>query len=111
MFVIVPHIGHLYSSLIADAVQRWQVILNPETLVRFATGTDEHGTKIQQAAALNNKSLPEYCSFISDKYKHLANVFDIGYTDFIRTTDEKHTYAVKEFWVRTNETKSINTIF
>lgn len=100
---VAPHIGHLYSSLIADAVQRWQVLSKPETSVRFATGTDEHGTKIQQAAAKNDKSLPEYCLLISDKYKKLSNVFSVGYTDFIRTTDENHKSAVKAFWVRVYE--------
>lgn len=109
--ITAPHIGHLYSSVIADAVQRWQVMLNPEIFVRFATGTDEHGTKIQQAAAKNNKLLPEYCSLISDKYKHLSNVFDVAYTDFIRTTDEKHMTAVKAFWVRIHEIRIKASLF
>ncbi|CAK1594721.1 unnamed protein product [Parnassius mnemosyne] len=93
-----PHLGHLYSALVADAVQRFEKLTNPDCSVIFSTGTDEHGTKIQQAAAKANLSLPEYCTKLSQEYRDLFRDFDIGYTDFIRTTEEKHKKAVRHFW-------------
>lgn len=96
---VAPHIGHLYSSVIADAIARWQHLLNPAKQICFASGTDEHGSKIQQAALKNNKSLPEYCSEISDKYKLMSSKFNIAYTDFIRTTEKRHIDAVHVMWV------------
>ncbi|KAK9716884.1 tRNA synthetases class I (M) [Popillia japonica] len=53
-----PHIGHLYSSVIADAIARWQHLLNPAKQICFASGTDEHGSKIQQAVPNKFVSLP-----------------------------------------------------
>ncbi|KAI4462100.1 methionyl-trna synthetase [Holotrichia oblita] len=102
-----PHIGHLYSSVIADAIARWQHLLNPTKEICFATGTDEHGSKIQQAAFKNNKSLPEYCRDISDKYKLMSSKFNIGYTDFIRTTEKRHIDAVHVMWVWIHDFYSI----
>ncbi|KAJ3643888.1 hypothetical protein Zmor_026572 [Zophobas morio] len=96
-----PHIGHLYSSLIADAVYRWRCITNNVTSARkfkFSTGTDEHGSKIQQAAAINNSTPVDYCLKVSSQYKDLAQRFSIDYTDFVRTTDENHERAVHKFW-------------
>lgn len=66
----------------------------------FIIGTDEHGTKIQQAAAKANLSLPDYCTAISKEYKDLFKDFHIEYTDFIQTTEERHKKAVQHFWVR-----------
>ncbi|KAF9409341.1 hypothetical protein HW555_011285, partial [Spodoptera exigua] len=61
-------------------------------------GTDEHGTKIQQAAAKAKLSLPEYCTSVSNEYKQLFRDFNVEYTDFIRTTEERHKIAVSHFW-------------
>ncbi|XP_072933694.1 methionine--tRNA ligase, mitochondrial [Epargyreus clarus] len=93
-----PHIGHLYSAVVADAIQRFEKLTNPESNVIFSTGTDEHGTKIQQAAAKANKSLSEYCTSMSNEYRNLFREFDVEYTDFIRTTEERHKRAVRHFW-------------
>ncbi|KAF7280894.1 hypothetical protein GWI33_005406 [Rhynchophorus ferrugineus] len=93
-----PHIGHLYSSVIADAAQRWQCLYQKDPKIKFATGTDEHGTKIQQAAKIHNTSLPVYCQGISTRYRRLADKFCIQYTDFIRTSEEKHKKSVQQFW-------------
>ncbi|XP_014671383.1 PREDICTED: methionine--tRNA ligase, mitochondrial-like [Priapulus caudatus] len=65
-----PHIGHLYTALIADAAHRWQLFLGcPATI--FATGTDEHGLKVQQAAAMAQMDPLDYCSQVSDKFRDL----------------------------------------
>ncbi|CAG9770019.1 unnamed protein product [Ceutorhynchus assimilis] len=94
-----PHIGHLYSSVIADASQRWTKLINKHAKVKFSTGTDEHGTKIQQAAKAHNRTLNGYCGDISSKYRNLADNFSVEYTDFIRTSDERHKKTVQNFWV------------
>ncbi|XP_065173544.1 methionine--tRNA ligase, mitochondrial-like, partial [Atheta coriaria] len=93
-----PHIGHLYSSVIADTACRWQQLYGKHENYKLATGTDEHGTKIQQAAAQHNTPLETYCANISDKYRELAKVFSVNCTDFIRTTDAAHEQAVQHFW-------------
>ncbi|XP_031350428.1 methionine--tRNA ligase, mitochondrial-like [Photinus pyralis] len=93
-----PHIGHLYTSLIADAAQRWQQLIRPNVKITFATGTDEHGSKIQQAALKNNMAVDKYCDQISSSYKAMSANFNVGYTSFIRTTDEAHMKTVQEFW-------------
>jgi len=70
-FSIAPHIGHLYSAVIANAHCRYQRLRNPEQDVRLCTGTDEHGTKIQQAAALHGIPVAKYCDDISERYREV----------------------------------------
>ncbi|XP_049880646.1 methionine--tRNA ligase, mitochondrial [Pectinophora gossypiella] len=93
-----PHIGHLYTAVVADAIQRFEKLIDPDCNVIFSTGTDEHGTKIQQAAAKANLAPQEYCNKISEEYRTLFKDFDVEYTDFIRTTEERHKKAVHHFW-------------
>ncbi|CAH0721289.1 unnamed protein product, partial [Brenthis ino] len=93
-----PHLGHLYSAVVADAIQRFEKLTNPDCNVIFSTGTDEHGTKIQQAAAKANLPLYEYCNNISKEYRDLFKEFEVEYTDFVRTTEERHKKAVRHFW-------------
>ncbi|KAK3592057.1 hypothetical protein CHS0354_019313 [Potamilus streckersoni] len=91
-----PHIGHLYSVVLADAASIWQRLLGNSVL--FSTGTDEHGLKIQQAAQKADMPSLEYCDKISDKFRVLFNKAGIGYSNFIRTTETRHKEAVQEFW-------------
>nr|XP_036674388.1 methionine--tRNA ligase, mitochondrial [Drosophila suzukii] len=93
-----PHIGHLYSAVIADAHCRYQRLRNPEKDVRLCTGTDEHGTKIQQAAALHGIPVAKYCDDISERYREVFRGASIQPEDFIRTTEERHKRAVAHFW-------------
>ncbi|CAH2096819.1 unnamed protein product [Euphydryas editha] len=93
-----PHLGHLYTAVVADAIQRFEKLTNPDCNIIFSTGTDEHGTKIQQAAAQAKLPLQDYCNNISHEYKELFDEFEVGYTDFIRTTEERHKKAVRHFW-------------
>uniref|UniRef100_A0A0A9XWG0 Methionine--tRNA ligase, mitochondrial n=1 Tax=Lygus hesperus TaxID=30085 RepID=A0A0A9XWG0_LYGHE len=98
----VPHIGHLYTSLLADASHRFNLLLGKRNTL-FCTGTDEHGTKVQQAAAANGVPPDKYCNFVSSQYKFLFDNMDIEYTHFIRTTDEKHKEKVHWFWNKLKE--------
>ncbi|XP_063046901.1 methionine--tRNA ligase, mitochondrial [Engraulis encrasicolus] len=91
-----PHIGHLYSAVIADCLHRSRLLRGFNS--RFATGTDEHGLKIQQAAESVQKHPLAFCSEVSEKFKHLFTKSNISYTDFIRTTESRHRSAVEHFW-------------
>jgi methionyl-tRNA synthetase len=92
-----PHLGSLYATLLADVAARWNKLQGKQ--VFFLTGTDEHGQKIEQAAAKVGKKPKEFVdSFIAD-YKDTWEKYGIAYDYFIRTTDENHVKAVQE-WLR-----------
>ncbi|KZT53833.1 hypothetical protein CALCODRAFT_439498 [Calocera cornea HHB12733] len=93
-----PHIGHLYSSVIADIVARWSRLSNPDVPVIFATGTDEFGMKVQQAASAEGKEPQEFCDDVSQKFRDLATIANISCTRFIRTTEQVHQDAVQHVW-------------
>ncbi len=90
----VPHIGHAYTTIIADTLARYSRMVGMD--VFFLTGTDEHGQKIEQAAKAKGKSPQEYANEISEKFKSLWDEFDISYDKFIRTTDENHIKGVQK---------------
>lgn len=95
-----PHIGHLYSASIADCIYRYEKLRDRSMKFLFSTGTDEHGTKIQQAANAHNQNPEQYCNEISECYKTLFKKSGIDYTHFNRTTDKTcHFPAVQNFWV------------
>ncbi|KAI9149738.1 methionyl-tRNA synthetase [Blastocladiella emersonii ATCC 22665] len=97
----VPHIGHLYTTVLADTLARWYRFQGHE--VKFATGTDEHGMKIQQAANKNKKDVQVFCDEISGQFRKLFDRADISYTDYIRTTEPRHREAVQAMWKRLEE--------
>lgn len=90
----IPHIGHAYTTFIADMLKKYQVLNGND--VFFLTGTDEHGQKIEQSAKARSKSPKEYADEISAKFKNLWDIFRIDYDYFIRTTDESHKIAVQK---------------
>lgn len=93
----------MYTASIADCIYRYEKLQNRCDKLLFSTGTDEHGTKIQQAAAAHNKQPKQYCDEIADCYKTLFEKTSINYTHFNRTSDEKlHFPAVQHFWVGFN---------
>ena len=93
-----PHMGHAYSSIIADVFARFKKIENYD--VMFLTGTDEHGLKIQREAKKNSKDPKKFCDEISLKFKDLTKTLNLSNNDFIRTTEKRHYKAVKEIWGR-----------
>ncbi len=90
----VPHIGHAYTTIIADTMARYSRMVGLDTF--FLTGTDEHGQKIEQAATQRGKTPKEYADEISGKFKSLWDEFDISYDKFIRTTDDEHKKGVQK---------------
>jgi methionyl-tRNA synthetase len=90
----IPHIGHAYTTIIADTLARYSRLKGLET--RFITGTDEHGQKIEEAAKSRGKTPQDYANEISAKFKTLWDEFDISYDTFIRTTDEAHKKGVQK---------------
>ncbi|XP_064383251.1 methionine--tRNA ligase, mitochondrial-like isoform X2 [Halichondria panicea] len=92
-----PHIGHLYTALLADAAHRWQLVKGVGPAV-FSTGTDEHGLKVQKAAAVQGCPPNELCDRISQRFKTLFRSANISFTDYIRTTESRHITRVEAFW-------------
>ncbi len=90
----VPHIGHAYTTIIADTLARYSRLIGLQTL--FLTGTDEHGQKIQEAAQKRGKTPQAYADEISGKFQSLWDAFDISYDKFIRTTDQQHQQGVQK---------------
>ncbi len=88
-----PHIGHAYSTLIADTTNRFQKLRGEST--RFQTGTDEHGDKIMEAAENNNLSPAEYTDQISDMFRQAWPHLDLAPDRFIRTTEKEHIKTVQ----------------
>ena len=90
----VAHIGHAYTTIIADMLARYSRLTGLNTFL--LTGTDEHGQKISQSAELRGKTPKEYADEISGKFKALWDDFDISYNKFIRTTDTEHKLGVQK---------------
>tara|TARA_B100000965_G_scaffold385775_1_gene387336 strand:- start:982 stop:2520 length:1539 start_codon:yes stop_codon:yes gene_type:complete len=91
-----PHMGHAYSSIVADFFSRFKKISGYK--VFFLTGTDEHGQKIQRAAEKNNKQPLEFCNEISKTFKELTKTLNLSNNDFIRTTEKRHHISVQNLW-------------
>ena len=90
----IAHIGHAYTTIIADTLARYSRMSGLDTF--FLTGTDEHGQKIEEAAKSRGKSTKAYADEISATFKDLWDDFDISYDKFIRTTDEDHKKGVQK---------------
>ena len=91
-----PHMGHAYSSIIADFFARFKRIDGYN--VHFLTGTDEHGLKIQRAAEKNKLDPLKFCDEISQTFRNLSRTLNLSNTDFIRTTEERHKKTVQHLW-------------
>ena len=91
-----PHVGHMYTMILTDVIKRWQQLKNRKAIL--CTGTDEHGLKIQQAAAKAGVEPKQFCDKGADVFKELAGRIDISNDIFIRTSDERHKEAVQYAW-------------
>jgi methionyl-tRNA synthetase len=93
-----PHIGHAYTTVIADAVARWHRLLGDHTW--FLTGTDEHGLKVQRAAEANGVAPNEWADRTAERFRDAWKLLTISNDDFIRTTEPRHYTAVAELLQR-----------
>ena len=91
-----PHMGHAYSSIVADVIARFKRIDGYK--VFFLTGTDEHGLKIQREAKKNNKDTQLFCDELSKKFNELTKILNLSNDDFIRTTENRHYKSVEDLW-------------
>lgn len=92
----VPHIGHAYTTIACDVLSRWHRMKQEATY--FLTGTDEHGQKVQQAAAGRGITPQELCDEVVVNFRRLWEVLGIRNDDFIRTTEERHTKVVRQIF-------------
>ena len=104
-----PHLGHLYTMIVADAVARRKRQQGIETF--FLTGTDEHGIAIERAAERNHRTPQEQADYVVGYYKKMTDVFGLdkahgGYDIFMRTTEPFHYQGVSEFWRRVAKAKT-----
>lgn len=90
-----PHLGSLYSTLLADVSARWNKLQGNS--VFFLTGTDEHGQKIAQAAQKVGMEPKLFVDSFIDTYRHIWKQYHLDYTYFIRTTDPEHIKAVQKW--------------
>jgi len=90
-----PHLGSLYSTLLADVLSRWNKLSGKK--VFFLTGTDEHGQKIAQAAEKAGKEPKAFVDSFIDAYQTMWDRYELAYNRFIRTTDSYHMQAVQKW--------------
>ncbi|HOH37410.1 MAG TPA: class I tRNA ligase family protein, partial [Spirochaetota bacterium] len=100
-----PHIGHAYSTIVADFLKRHYKLRGFDTY--FLTGTDEHGDKIQKAADEKKTDVKSYTDDISAKFKSAWKLLGIEYDDFIRTTEERHKKVVQSVLQKVFDTGDI----
>src|SRR6266404_2230904 len=104
-----PHLGHLYTMIVADTIARQKRQQGIERF--FLTGTDEHGINIERAAQRNNRTPKEQADYVVSYFKKMTAVFGLdsehgGYDIFMRTTEPFHYEGVSEFWRRVAKAKT-----
>src|SRR5277367_1512701 len=96
-----PHIGHAYTTIVADAVARRKRALGFDTW--FLTGTDEHGQKIERSAKQAGVDPQQFTDKVSAEFRSLWDRMGLTYDDFIRTTEPRHKQAVQKFFTLLQE--------
>src|SRR5579883_3315464 len=93
-----PHIGHAYTSLACDVLARFMRL--DGRWVKFLTGTDEHGQKVEKSAKSAGMEPAAFCDRVSQNFRDLGRVMNFSKDDFIRTTEPRHIRACQELWRR-----------
>ena len=100
-----PHLGHAYTTVVADSLARFHRLMGQET--RFQTGTDEHGDKVVEAAVQAGLPVKEFVDRISAMFRQTWDDLDISYDRYIRTTDPDHIKVVQEVLSRVHASGDI----
>ena len=93
-----PHIGHAYTTLACDVLARFKRLDGFD--VKFLTGTDEHGQKVEKSAQAAGVDPQAFTDKVSQNFRDLADVMNFTHDDFIRTTEERHKHACQDLWKR-----------
>ncbi len=96
-----PHLGHAYTTMVADAVARAHRLMGED--VFFLTGTDEHGQKVERAAQKAGVSTTSFADAVAQKFRDLLPVLNATNDDFIRTTEPRHYAAAQALWRRVRD--------
>ena len=91
-----PHLGTAYTTIAADVVARYQRMNGYD--VAFVTGMDEHGQKVADTAASKGMTPQEWCDSMEPAFRDTWDMLDITYTDFVRTSEPRHTRSTQKFW-------------
>ena len=94
----VPHIGHAYTTLACDVLARFMRLDGYD--VKFLTGTDEHGQKVEKSALEKGIDPQSFTDQVSQNFRDLLGTMNFSNDDFIRTTEERHKLAVQDLWKR-----------
>ncbi len=101
----VPHIGHAYTAMVTDAIARFQRLDGFD--VRFLTGTDEHGLKMQQTAVAEGLTPLMLADRNSARFRDMMTALNISYDDYIRTTEPRHERACQALWLAIEKNNDI----
>jgi methionyl-tRNA synthetase len=96
-----PHIGHAYTTIACDTIARRHRMLGDDTY--FLTGTDEHGQKIERAAAAAGKTPQQFANEVSGQFRALWKRMGLTHDDFIRTTEDRHKKSVQALFRKLSE--------
>jgi methionyl-tRNA synthetase len=94
----VPHIGHMYTTLACDVLARFKRLDGIN--VKFLTGTDEHGQKVEKAAKASRLDPHAFTNRVSQNFRDLTRIMNFSIDDFIRTTEPRHRHACQALWRR-----------
>lgn len=100
-----PHLGHAYTTIIADVFARYHRFAGDDVL--FLTGTDEHGQKVAQAAKARGVDPQDHCDEMVERFRSLWSLLNVSYDDFIRTTESRHRRVVQRILQRLYDTGEI----
>jgi methionyl-tRNA synthetase len=100
-----PHVGHAYTTMLADAIARSRRLMGND--VFFLTGTDEHGQKVARAAQKAGKDTRQFADEVASAFRQMTTDLSISNDDFIRTTEPRHYAAAQEIWKRVEKAGDI----
>jgi methionyl-tRNA synthetase len=100
-----PHIGHAYTTLACDVLARFKRLDGFD--VKFLTGTDEHGQKVEKSALAAGIDPKAFTDKVSQNFRELADLMNFTHDDFIRTTEARHKHSVQDLWQRLMENDEI----